>query len=505
MSPHLDQIKVGQSIKEGPSTVEKADVQQVAASHLHSKKAIYEDAFVLVNAHGEAGEHAERKLIRKVDWFLMPLFYDKAVIGHAAVFGLRADLGLENGLKYSETSIILYVGCIVGAYPMTYLVQRYPAAKVCSTLVATWSIVVLCTPACTSYAGIMVNRFVLGLLESAITPAFMLITGMWYTKQEQALRSSIWYSFSGGSNLISPVINWGLGHITGGPLKSWQWMFLVAGVVTLVWGVALWFIFPDNPVYARGFSEEERAWLLQRTRRNNAGAENPKFLSYQFRECILSLHFWGLFLITLLVVTGGGTIAVFSSIIFKGMGFNKYESLLLNIPQGAIAFISILGSGWLGRKLPNARYHLISIGCMPVILGCCLLWQLPTASYGARIFGEYCLVLFSWPWTQCIGLGTSNVAGSTKKSTMAAGVFIAYCIGSIAGPLLFDAKYAPRYDLSFSVLLAFYCVAALLAQLVRFHLKRENDRRDREYGPPSDLHGLEDRTDRENTNFRYSL
>lgn len=73
MSPHLDQIKVGQSIKEGPSTVEKADVQQVAASHLHSKKAIYEDAFVLVNAHGEAGEHAERKLIRKVDWFLMPL------------------------------------------------------------------------------------------------------------------------------------------------------------------------------------------------------------------------------------------------------------------------------------------------------------------------------------------------------------------------------------------------------------------------------------------------
>lgn len=257
---------------------------------------------------------------------------------------------------------------------MTYLVQRYPAAKVCSALVVAWAIVVLCTPACTSYAGFMVNRFALGFLESAITPAFMLITGIWYTSQEQALRSGIWYSFSGGSNLISPVIDWALGHVTGGRLHPWQWMYLVAGAATLVWGIALWFIFPDNPVYAEGFSETERAWLLQRTRRNNAGTENPKFLFYQFWECFLSLHFWGLFLITLLVCTGGGVIAVFATIIFKGMGFSNYDSLLLNIPQGAVAFLAILGSAWLGRKLPNARYHLISIGCIPVILGCCLLY-----------------------------------------------------------------------------------------------------------------------------------
>lgn len=36
-------------------------------------------------------------------------------------------------------------------------------------------------------------------------------------------------------------------------------------------------------------------------------------------------------------------------------------------------------------------------------------------------------------------MGTSNVAGHTKKATMAAGTFIGYSLGNIIGPLTFDA------------------------------------------------------------------
>jgi hypothetical protein len=43
---------------------------------------------------------AERKLVRKVDWMLMPIlmltlglqYYDKAVLGSAAVFGILEDM-----------------------------------------------------------------------------------------------------------------------------------------------------------------------------------------------------------------------------------------------------------------------------------------------------------------------------------------------------------------------------------------------------------------------------
>lgn len=66
-------------------------------------------------------------------------------------------------------------------------------------------------------------------------------------------------------------------------------------------------------------------------------------------------------------------------------------------------------------------------------------WKLPSSNTGGRIAGFYLLNFFSSAWVQCIGLGTSNVAGYTKKAVYAAGTFIGYSLGNIVGPLMFDA------------------------------------------------------------------
>lgn len=39
----------------------------------------------------------------------------------------------------------------------------------------------------------------------------------------------------------------------------------------------------------------------------------------------------------------------------------------------------------------------------------------------------------------------SNVAGRTKKSVTATGLFVGYCTGNAIGAQLFNAKDAPRY------------------------------------------------------------
>lgn len=46
-------------------------------------------------------------------------YYDKALLSQAAIFGLREDLGLEDGLKYSWVSLIFYFGYIAGCYPVS--------------------------------------------------------------------------------------------------------------------------------------------------------------------------------------------------------------------------------------------------------------------------------------------------------------------------------------------------------------------------------------------------
>ncbi|KAK2596174.1 hypothetical protein QQS21_006379 [Conoideocrella luteorostrata] len=395
----------------------------------------------------EIDDKTNKLLLRKIDWKLMPVlcatyalqFYDKAILSQAAIFGLRIDLGLQDGLKYSWATLIFYFGYIAGTYPISFMAQKYPPRIVCTAICLLWAIIVMCTPACASYQGILANRFFLGLVESGVSPIFMLVVGLWYTHPEQVLRSSYWYSFSGGSLLVSPLINYGLGHISGGSLHPWQYMYLIAGAITFLWGAALYFLFPDTPRDCKGFTEEERKLLLERVRGNNAGAENKHFKPYQLKEALTDYHLWGIITLSTVSCTGSGVVTAFGSIIFNGMGFDIFTSLLLNLPIGALAFICVLGSGYLGWTVPNSRLYIIAASCLPVIVGCGLLWKLPDSSRGGRITGFYLINFFSSAWIQCIGLGTSNVAGHTKKAVYAAGTFIGFSLGNTIGPLIFDA------------------------------------------------------------------
>ncbi|KAL7931818.1 pyridoxal phosphate-dependent transferase [Trichoderma chlorosporum] len=357
-------------------------------------------------------------------------YWDKGLLGQLAVFGLRTDLGLTH---------------IAGMYPGSLLVQRFHPKRTCSILAIVWPIVMLTTPACTSYSGILVNRFFLGVVEAGVNPVFMLVVGTWYTHSEQVLRSSIWYSFGGGSLLISPVINFGLAHI----------MNLFAGSNSFIWGVALLWIFPDTPQRAKGFTESERACIMERTRVDNAGTENKHVKSYQIREALFEFKFWGILVLSLLSWTGSAVVTQFASIVLPGLGFDAYTSLLLNLPTGAMVFICVLGSGYLGRHWKDSRFFIISFSCLTVILGCSLLWKLDNSRDG-KIFAFYFLNFLSSAWVQCIGLGTSNTDGYTKKAVYASGTFIGLLARQHYG------KLPPKFGRSFTGILKFSLSSAIV-------------------------------------------
>lgn len=60
-----------------------------------------------------------------------------------------------------------------------------------------WGGLLMTTPACHNFAGIAINRFLLGVVEAVVTPGFVLMMGMWYTTEEQPLRLEAWYCTNG--------------------------------------------------------------------------------------------------------------------------------------------------------------------------------------------------------------------------------------------------------------------------------------------------------------------
>jgi MFS family permease len=74
---------------------------------------------------------------------------------------------------------------------MALLFTRLPLNKTAAALVLIWGIICVLTTVCTNYPGFTAQRFVLGLAESAVSPAFVAVTTMWYQPYEQAKRLGV--------------------------------------------------------------------------------------------------------------------------------------------------------------------------------------------------------------------------------------------------------------------------------------------------------------------------
>ena len=63
----------------------------------------------------------------------------------------------------------------MGAYLAMILAQLFPIERVASVIITLWGICLTLTPMCFNYKALYTQRFFLGMLESGISPMFMLI------------------------------------------------------------------------------------------------------------------------------------------------------------------------------------------------------------------------------------------------------------------------------------------------------------------------------------------
>jgi hypothetical protein len=156
-----------------------------------------------------------------------------------------------------------------------------------------------------------------------------------------------------------------------------------------------------------------------------------------------------------------------------------------------------------------------------------LLTVAPSAkTKGGLLVAFYFMQCFQSVSPSMFAMMSRNIAGSTKKSVVYAmfceynfaliGMLsiggtiltpvIAWAGGNAVGPQFFQSVWAPRYFNSLYCHLAFYALFIIDVLAMRFLLKSRNDKRDKELAGDANLHehAFEDRTDRENHEFRYS-
>lgn len=189
-------------------------------------------------------------------------------------------------------------------------------------------------------------------------------------------------------------------------------------------------------------------------------------------------------------------------------GYTPEQSLLYGTPGGAVEIVALVSSGYLGPRVKNRLLVSLS-GLFVAIIGMLLIVCLPLDRPVGRLIGYYMTQAFPTGFVALLSMLSTNVAGYTKKTTVGAMYFIAYCVGNLIGPQIFVPSTKPRYIPAEITILG--CWAFVICDLVfiYWYYKRENARkseiRAREGFVPLEGQEFMDLTDRENLAFEYSL
>jgi MFS transporter, ACS family, DAL5 transporter family protein len=104
-------------------------------------------------------------------------------------------------------------------FPNLWLMTRIPVGRYIGVCLVLWGIALCLMAVCHNFAGLAAIRFMLGVFEAAVLPCMMIVNSMWYRREEQPLRTALWYNTFAG--VFGGILSYAIGKIEGS-LSTWK-------------------------------------------------------------------------------------------------------------------------------------------------------------------------------------------------------------------------------------------------------------------------------------------
>ncbi|CAM5392174.1 MFS transporter [Streptomyces hirsutus] len=277
--------------------------------------------------------------------------------------------------------------------PSNLIMYRIGPRRWIARIAITWGAVTALMMFITNDVTFYIGRMALGAAEAGLYPAMMFMVTQWFAQKDRATAIGYVYLAATMGIFLGSPLGGGLMELDSlGGLQGWQWMFLVEGLITIVVGLVVLLVLPEQPADAKWLTPQQAAALTQQasvgsdahgghTLRGNMGkAFGRPFilligLIYFFNQITIngvtfnvpsiieSLDVSGAFLIGLLSgVTGiGGTIGV----LLMPALFRRRPREAFTI--GALAVGCAVGAG-LFLAVPSPVVRIVLIGVLAVLM-----------------------------------------------------------------------------------------------------------------------------------------
>jgi len=179
-------------------------------------------------------------------------YLDRANFGFAAAGGMARDLDI-NAATSSLLGSLFFLGYFFFQIPGTVYAARKSARKLIFWSLIAWGALAMATGMTNNIKGLIVIRFMLGVVESAVMPSMLVFLSNWFTKHERSRANTFLI-------LGNPVTILWMSILSGYLVDSlgWRWMFILEGFPAIIWAFFWWRLVVDKPAEARWLTNDEK-------------------------------------------------------------------------------------------------------------------------------------------------------------------------------------------------------------------------------------------------------
>ncbi|KAI7368721.1 MFS general substrate transporter [Hortaea werneckii] len=420
--------------------------------------------------------NAEKKLVRKIDLFLLPCIWivyllsymDRSNLGNARVAGMGDDLGITDDTYYLAV-VLFQVGYVIAEIPCNMILSRSRPSIFLPIIMVFWGAICILIGIVKTWEQLVGLRFVLGIAEAGFSPAVMFIVSSWYRKHEQSKRFMVFHSAGVASGAFGSII---AGAITSGmegtrDIEGWRWLFIIEGAITIACAFAVPFVLLDYPLTSKKLSPDERQMAYDRliadgiTSRN----DNSEPLSH-LRALKKAVTDWRLLPLVLgyMTIIGSMSLAYFYPTFTAELGYSRKDAQYMTAPIYGVALVVAIVLCILADIVPELRAIftssvLIVFGTVFAALSTSIFK--PTARYVFLCFINTAV----WAANPLSLSYTSTVLGPVHPEVRAICLAIVNGFANLAqlyGTYIFTASEPPEYRMGFAVYSAIFAIGSLI-------------------------------------------
>src|SRR5580692_2168303 len=224
-------------------------------------------------------------------------YLDRTNYGFGAAAGLAQTLNISSS-RSALLGALFFFGYFLFQIPGAAYARRRSARRLIFFALLSWGILASLTGVIRNFWLLAVDRLLLGVAESFILPAMLILLTNWFTRAERSRTNTLLV-------LGNPTTVLWMSLATGYLIRAfgWQMTFVLEGIPSILWGFVWLFTIRDQPHQAPWLNAascgllkdqlEREQWLLPKVESMTAALRHPSVILLTVQYFFWSLGVYG--------------------------------------------------------------------------------------------------------------------------------------------------------------------------------------------------------------------